>query len=149
MDAGKWILTRRDASSSFRLQLQSSLNLRHSAPDIDSSVLSSRTDPMPDRPPFPGRPAQPPGLTHLEYSPDGKRLNVAGCGNFARSFRVNETGEPDMLMDIHEDTFAIASGVCGSCIDERTTLTATERLRNIWLRRWHSLPIHRARRQSR
>ena len=66
---------------------------------------------MPDRTPFPGRPAQPPGLTLLQYTPDGKRLNVAGCGNFARSFRTGDNGEPDMLMDIHEDTYAIASGV--------------------------------------
>lgn len=66
---------------------------------------------MPDRPPFPGRPAQPPGLTHLDYSPDGQRLTVAGCGNFARSFRTNHHGEPDMLMDTHEDTYAVATGV--------------------------------------
>ena len=66
---------------------------------------------MPDRPPFPGRPAQPPGITHLEYSPDGKRLVVAGCGNFARSFQIHEQVEPDMLMDTHEDTLAVVSGV--------------------------------------
>ncbi len=81
---------------------------------------------MPDRPPFPGRPAQPPGLTHLEYSPSGQRLNVAGCGSFARSFRVNDHGEPDMLMDIHEDTFAIASGVRRSPLGESTTLMVVE-----------------------
>lgn len=67
-------------------------------------------DNMPDRPPFPARPAQPPGPTYLSYSPDGRRLNVAGSSNFARSFRTNDLNEPDLLLDTHEDAFAIASG---------------------------------------
>nr|KAK5450421.1 DNA polymerase alpha accessory factor Mcl1 [Exophiala xenobiotica] len=65
---------------------------------------------MPDRPPFPGRPAQPPGPTYLQYSPDGQRLIVAGVGNFARSFRTGDNGEPDLLPETHEETYAVASG---------------------------------------
>jgi chromosome transmission fidelity protein 4 len=65
---------------------------------------------MPERPPFSGRPAQPPGQTYLQYSPDGKRLIVAGCGNFARSFRTGDNGEPDLLPETHNDTYAVASG---------------------------------------
>ncbi|KIW99396.1 uncharacterized protein Z518_11384 [Rhinocladiella mackenziei CBS 650.93] len=65
---------------------------------------------MPERPPFPGRPAQPPGPTYLQYSPDGQRLIVAGIGNFARSFRTNDNDEPDLLPDTHGETFAVASG---------------------------------------
>ncbi|KAG9773957.1 sepB protein, partial [Aureobasidium melanogenum] len=65
---------------------------------------------MPDRPPFPGRPAQPPGPTYLQYSPDGKRLIVAGIGNFARSFRTGDNNEPDLLPETHEETYAVASG---------------------------------------
>lgn len=75
-----------------------------------SQHTQRRCDEMPERPPFAPRPAQPPGPTVLKYSPDGSRLNVAGCGNFARSYRTNDNGEPDMLMDTHEDTLAIASG---------------------------------------
>jgi hypothetical protein len=67
---------------------------------------------MPERPPYPGRPAQPPGFTYLKYSPNGKRLLVAGCGNYARSFRTNDNGEPDMIPESHEDTYAVAAGVC-------------------------------------
>lgn len=69
---------------------------------------------MPDRPPFPPRQAQPPGKTFLEFSPDGERLLVAGCANYARSFRVHrelDNGEPDMVNDVHDDTLAIACGV--------------------------------------
>ena len=66
---------------------------------------------MPDRPPFSGRPAQPPGPTYLQYSPDGRRLIVAGIGDFARSFRTNDNGEPDLLISTHPETFAAASGV--------------------------------------
>ncbi|EXJ91497.1 chromosome transmission fidelity protein 4 [Capronia epimyces CBS 606.96] len=65
---------------------------------------------MPERPPFPGRPAQPPGATYLQYSPDGQRLLVAGIGNFARSFRTGDNSEPDLLPETHEETFAVASG---------------------------------------
>lgn len=65
---------------------------------------------MSERPPFPGRPAQPPGLTYLQYSPDGKRLLVAGCGNFARSFRTGDNDDPDMLPEVHDDTYALAAG---------------------------------------
>lgn len=65
---------------------------------------------MPDRPPFPARQAQPPGLTYLQYSPDGKRLLVAGCGNYARSFKTGDNGDPDMLTDVHDDTYALAAG---------------------------------------
>ncbi|KIV86613.1 hypothetical protein PV11_02213 [Exophiala sideris] len=65
---------------------------------------------MPERPPFPGRPAQPPGSTYLQYSPDGQRLVVAGVGNFARSFRTGDNGEPDLLPETHEETLAVASG---------------------------------------
>jgi chromosome transmission fidelity protein 4 len=65
---------------------------------------------MPDIPPFHGRPTQPPGLTYLQYSPDGKRLITAGCGNYAKSFRTGEDGEPNMLIETHDDTYAVASG---------------------------------------
>lgn len=65
---------------------------------------------MPERPAYPVRPSHPPGFTVLDYSPDGSRLNVAGTTNFARSFRTNDNGEPDMLTEVHEDTLAIASG---------------------------------------
>ncbi|KAJ9604555.1 DNA polymerase alpha accessory factor Mcl1 [Cladophialophora chaetospira] len=65
---------------------------------------------MPDRPPFPGRPAQPPGPTYLQYSPNGQRLIVAGIGDFARSFRTNDNGEPDLLPSTHAETFAAVSG---------------------------------------
>ncbi|EXJ61022.1 chromosome transmission fidelity protein 4 [Cladophialophora yegresii CBS 114405] len=65
---------------------------------------------MPDRPPFPGRPAQPPGPTFLQYSPDGQRLIVAGIGDFARSFRTNDNEEPDLLPSTRVETLAIASG---------------------------------------
>ena len=65
---------------------------------------------MPERPPFPGRPAQPPGKTFLTYSPDGTRLLVAGCGNYARSFVTNNNDEPLMIPDTHEDTLAVAAG---------------------------------------
>jgi chromosome transmission fidelity protein 4 len=64
----------------------------------------------PEPPRFPPRPSQPPGHTVLSYTPSGARLNVGGTGNFARSYRTNDTGEPDMLTDTHEDTLAIASG---------------------------------------
>ncbi|KIW13584.1 hypothetical protein PV08_08773 [Exophiala spinifera] len=65
---------------------------------------------MPERPPFHPRPAQPPGPTYLQYSPDGQRLIVAGVGNFARSFRTGDNGEPDLLPETHEETYAVASG---------------------------------------
>ncbi|ETI24123.1 hypothetical protein G647_03492 [Cladophialophora carrionii CBS 160.54] len=65
---------------------------------------------MPDRPPFPGRPAQPPGPTFLQYSPDGQRLIVAGIGDFARSFRTNDNEEPDLLPSTRVETLAVASG---------------------------------------
>ncbi|EXJ93715.1 chromosome transmission fidelity protein 4 [Capronia coronata CBS 617.96] len=65
---------------------------------------------MPERPPFPGRPAQPPGPTYLQYSPDGQRLIVAGIGNFARSFRTGDNSEPDLLPETREETYAVASG---------------------------------------
>lgn len=78
-----------------------------------STTFGPTTTPntMPDRPPFPGRPAQPPGSTYLQYSPDGQRLIVAGVGNFARSFRTGDNGEPDLLPETHEETYAVASGV--------------------------------------
>lgn len=66
---------------------------------------------MPDRPPFPGRPSQPPGATYLQYSPNGQRLIVAGSGDFARSYRTNDNGEPDLLPSTHAEAFAAASGV--------------------------------------
>lgn len=70
---------------------------------------------MPEKPPFPGRPAQPPGPTFLQYSPDGLRLIVAGVGNFARSFRTGDHNEPDLLPSTHQETFAVASGVWTVC----------------------------------
>lgn len=66
---------------------------------------------MPDKPPYPGRPAQPPGPTFLQYSPDGRRLIVAGTATFARSFRTNDNGEPDLLHSTQGETLAVASGV--------------------------------------
>lgn len=66
---------------------------------------------MPEKPPFPGRQAQTPGKTLLKYSPNGRRLIVAGCSNFARSFNTGDLGEPDMIEDVHEDTLAVAAGV--------------------------------------
>jgi len=39
---------------------------------------------------------------------------VAGCANYARSFRTNDDGEPDMIDHVHDDTLAIACGV-GVC----------------------------------
>lgn len=75
------------------------------AHDIPTNII------MPERPPYPGRPAQPPGQTYIQYSPDGKRMLVAGCGNYARSFNTGDNGEPDMLTETHEDTYAVACGV--------------------------------------
>ncbi|KAK5938200.1 DNA polymerase alpha accessory factor Mcl1 [Knufia obscura] len=66
---------------------------------------------MPDRPPVAPRVAQPPGKTFLEFSPDGQRMLVAGCANYARSFRTNDDGEPDMIDHVHDDTLAV---VCGN-----------------------------------
>ena len=70
---------------------------------------------MPDRPPVAPRVAQPPGKTFLEFSPNGQRMLVAGCANYARSFRTNDDGEPDMIDHVHDDTLAISCGVstCG------------------------------------
>ncbi len=76
-----------------------------------SWIQDNPVETMPERPPFPGRPAQPPGPTFLQYSPDGQRLIVAGVGNFARSFRTGDNGEPDLLPETHEETYAVASGV--------------------------------------
>ena len=42
---------------------------------------------MPDRPPVAPRVAQPPGKTFVKFSPNGERLLVAGCADYARSFR--------------------------------------------------------------
>jgi hypothetical protein len=78
---------------------------------IHFTCIFNSSHKMPERPPFPGRPAQPPGFTPLEYSPDGQRLLVAGCSNFVRSFRTFERGEPDMLTGLHEDALAVVSGV--------------------------------------
>jgi hypothetical protein len=36
---------------------------------------------------------------------------VAGVGDFARSFRTNDNGEPDLLPSTHPETFAAVSGV--------------------------------------
>jgi hypothetical protein len=66
---------------------------------------------MPDRPPVPPRVAQPPGKTYLKYSPDGERMLVAGCANYARVFKTNDLGEPDMISETHDDTLAVACGV--------------------------------------
>ncbi|RMZ89995.1 hypothetical protein DV736_g2783, partial [Chaetothyriales sp. CBS 134916] len=65
---------------------------------------------MPDEPPYHGRPTQPPGLTYLGFSPDGMHMITAGCGNYAKSFRTGEDGEPDMLIETAYDTYATASG---------------------------------------
>ncbi|RMZ77947.1 hypothetical protein DV738_g4177, partial [Chaetothyriales sp. CBS 135597] len=65
---------------------------------------------MPDEPPCHGRPTQPPGLTYLGFSPDGKHMITAGCGNYAKSFRTGDDGEPDMLIETAYDTYATASG---------------------------------------
>lgn len=69
---------------------------------------------MPDRPPVAPRVAQPPGKTFLQFSPDGQRMLVAGCANYARSFRTNDDGEPDMIDQVHDDTLAVACGVSRS-----------------------------------
>lgn len=66
---------------------------------------------MPERPPVPPRVAQPPGKTYLQFSPDGQRMLVAGCADYARSFKTNDDGEPDMIDHVQEDTLAIACGV--------------------------------------
>lgn len=66
---------------------------------------------MPERPPVAPRQAQPPGKTFLDFSPDGQRLLVAGSGNYARSFRTNDDGEPDIVNDVHHDTLATVCGV--------------------------------------
>ena len=65
---------------------------------------------MPIQPEYPGRPAQPPGPTFLQYSPDGKRLLVAGCGDYARSFNTGDEGEPDMIPETSLDILAVACG---------------------------------------
>ncbi|KAK5071682.1 DNA polymerase alpha accessory factor Mcl1 [Lithohypha guttulata] len=65
---------------------------------------------MPDRPPIAPRVAQPPGKTFLRFSPDGQRMLVAGCANYARSFKTNDDGEPDMIDHVHDDTLAVACG---------------------------------------
>lgn len=67
---------------------------------------------MPDRPPQPPRVSQPPGKTYCKFSPDGKRMLVAGCANYFRSYKTNDLGEPDLINETHEDTLAIACGVC-------------------------------------
>ena len=71
---------------------------------------------MSSRPPVAPRVAQPPGKTFLEFSPDGQRMLVAGCANYARSFRTNDDGEPDMIDHVHDDTLAIACGVSNAHI---------------------------------
>lgn len=85
---------------------------------------------MPDRPPVAPRVAQPPGKTFLQFSPDGQRMLVAGCANYARSFKTNDDGEPDMIDPVHDDTLAVA---CGVSLQELRLelgewLTQTERL---------------------
>ena len=64
-----------------------------------------------DRPPVPPRLAQPPGKTYLKFSHDGRRMLVAGCGNYARSFNTNDNGEPDVVDGVNEDTLAVEFGV--------------------------------------
>ena len=76
---------------------------------MDTNAMSGT---VPEKTPFPPRPAYPPGSPGpvLQYSPDGQRLNVGGNCNFARSYRTNDNGEPDMLYNITEDTLAITCG---------------------------------------
>jgi len=81
---------------------------------------------MPDRPTVAPRVAQPPGKTLLEFSPDGQRMLVAGCANYARSFRTNDDGEPDMIDHIPDDTLAIACGVSSSAFSSQSVLTQAE-----------------------
>jgi chromosome transmission fidelity protein 4 len=65
---------------------------------------------MTERPTFPGRPAQPPGKTYLEYSPNGKRLVVAGCATHVRVFNTGDLGEPNVVDDVPGDILAVAAG---------------------------------------
>jgi chromosome transmission fidelity protein 4 len=65
---------------------------------------------MTERPTFPGRPAQPPGKTYLKYSPNGKRLIVAGCATHVRVFNTGDLGEPNVIDDVPGDTLAVAAG---------------------------------------
>lgn len=85
---------------------------------------------MPDRPPVAPRVAQPPGKTYLNFSPDGQRMLVAGCANYARSFRTNDEGEPDLLDRVVDDTLAVACGVSQLSSNLRPLLTGAERLCN-------------------
>ena len=65
---------------------------------------------MLDKPTHRSRPSQPPGKTFLRHSPNGKRLYVGGCANFARSYNTGDLGEPDIIYDTHEDARAITAG---------------------------------------
>lgn len=44
---------------------------------------------------------------------------VAGCANYARSFRTNDDGEPDMISDVKDDTLAVACGVSPTTLQAR------------------------------
>ena len=72
---------------------------------------------MPERPPVAPRVAQPPGKTFLKFSPDGERMLVAGCADYARSFRI-AADEDDMIKNVRDDTLAVACGVRISVICE-------------------------------
>jgi hypothetical protein len=85
---------------------------------------------------------EPPGKTFLKYSPNGKRLIVAGCANFARSFNTGDLGEPDIIHDTHDDTYAAAAGVGHKSKAHALRLTrSAERLFHTWSRRWNGVPI--------
>ena len=85
---------------------------------------------------------EPSGKTFLKYSPNGKRLIVAGCANFARSFNTGDLGEPDIIHDTHDDTYAVAAGVGHKNKANVLLLTrSVERLFHTWSRRWNSVSI--------
>lgn len=65
---------------------------------------------MPDRPPVAPRVAQPPGKTFIKFSPNGERMLVAGCADYARSFRI-AADEDDMVKNVRDDTLTVACGV--------------------------------------
>jgi hypothetical protein len=66
---------------------------------------------MPDVTHWEPRMAQPDGYTLLEFTPNGKQMVVAGCGNFARVFTTGDLGQPEMLTKVDFDTFAMATNV--------------------------------------
>ncbi|KAL8785951.1 MAG: hypothetical protein Q9195_008415 [Heterodermia aff. obscurata] len=56
-----------------------------------------------------GRPAHPPGITSLAYTPDGKRLITAGSNDVIRVYATGSTGEPRNIDNCPDNNLAVAA----------------------------------------